>query len=119
VGKRAVRHILLERRHPLPVDAVVRYVDLRRVPGGILEDGVPGGVGDGQDAAGLVQRNGQTIAIKRRAEQAKAGIIGIVARVDDPVEIMDRDDQWTVEPVRDDIEGGVEDIKALQTEKRA
>ena len=119
MGNEAVRHVTLHRIDPTPVDTIVRDPDLQVVPGHILEERVAGSLGDGQDTARLVQSRSKTVVIIGCTDEAKARIVGIIARVDNPVEIMNRDHQRSVESSRRHVEWRVEDIEVLPAEKRA
>jgi hypothetical protein len=91
--QRAASLRLVDRDHALQVDAVVDDADLRLVPGRMLEDRVPSGIRDGDDAARLVHGRGQPGAIVDGASPAHERIMGVVCRVDDPVDVVNRDDQ--------------------------
>ena len=89
------------------------------MPGGIFENSVPSGARYRQDTARLVHHRFETEAIIRPTDETKERIVGVVARVNNPVEIVDGGDQRSAESPRCHIEWRVEDIEGLPAEKWA
>jgi hypothetical protein len=105
-----------ERHNPLGVDAVVRHARLPRVPGGILVDRVPGSMRHRQEATRLLHGPPETRPIVGAFDQAPDRIGRIIARIDEPVEIVHGDHQRLAQPVRDHLKGGMEEVKPVWAE---